>query len=526
MCYAILEFYGVQEIQTVITFAPPENYERKEDDAMPFKFLIFALGLCVFSAFTITLAGNAPESDQQINKRINYLKVKAQISGPSTERSAQQKQKKTPSRMTSCYQAKKYNNRQYQEYHTSSSLGIGPYLNKDAIFDGSKLIINVPTVREDSRLLAQQYQLIQECHELDIPTPDLPRLTLTGKLESQISYGSAYTGGLQKDNIFNGAELDAYVQGNSWVSGYMALDYAPDEHRYGSRLFMNRAFIAIGNLSQFPFYISIGQVYIPFGRYSSLMVTAPVTQALGRTKARTLTFGYYQKMGKNNNVLHTEVYGFQGLSNNNNLARSNQNNEWGTDVGYEFDNGCRLSGEIGAGYISSFVDFQEIQDKMLFNIENIRHHVPALNVYGTLAINPVVFFTEYVGAMRSFDVNDIISISFTNQGARRRRPTAFHTEASYRFRTGSKTSSIGVGYGHTSQALALGLPQDRYSIFYNINIWRDTNLALEYRHDINYRDSAIVSLTGNPMPDAVPVNVVTDFGKIDNVVTAQFDLFF
>lgn len=486
---------------------------------MSFKLLISALGLCVFSAFGITLSGNAPAAvDQQINKRINYLK--AQISEPSTEQRAQKKQKKTPSRMTICYQAKKYNIGQCQEYHASSSLDIGPYLNRDAIFDGSKLIINVPTVREDSRLLVQQYQLIQECHELGIPTPDLPRVTLTGKLEGQTSYRSTYTGGSQNDNIFSGAELDAYVQGNSWVSGYMALDYAPDERRDGSRLFMNRAFIAIGNLSQFPFYISVGQVYTPFGRYSSLMVTAPVTQALGRTKACTLTFGYYQKMGNNNNALHAEVYGFQGLSNNNLARRSNQNNEWGTDIGYEFNSGCRLSGEIGAGYISSLVGSQEIQNMMFLNTEeNLRYHVPALNVYGTLAINPVVFFTEYVGVMRSFNVNDI---SFTtNQGTRRRRPTAFHTEASYRFKTDSKPSSIGISYGHTSQALTLGLPQDRYSIFYNINIWRDTNLSFEYRHDINCRPS------GSTLLDVAPNNVVTtDFGKSNNVVTAQFDLFF
>lgn len=479
------------------------------------KLAISAFGLCVFSAFGATLANDVSAADQQINKQIDCLQAHINELRAEQRKAARQAQKKTPSkgRSAACCRAEECPGGQWQ-YHTS--LGVGPYLNKDAAFDGSELIVNVPTVRGDSRLLLQQYQLMQECHELGIPTPDLPEVTLGGKLEGQTAYGSTYQGSRSADVSFSGAELDTYVQGNSWVSGYMALDYDPDERRDGSRLFMNRAFITIGNLSQFPLYASIGQVYVPFGRYSSLMVTTPVTQALVRTRARTLTLGYQQT---GSSALHTEVYAFQGLTNNL-PSRSNQSNEWGTDIGYEFNNGGLMSGEVGAGYISNLADSQGMQARVFSNTENLRHRVPALNVYGTLAINPVVFLAEYAGAVKSFDVNDI---SFANQGA---RPTAFHTEASYTFKTGSKPSSIGVGYGHTSQALAVGLPQDRYSVFYNVDIWRDTNLALEYRHDVNYPANTIVSTgsSSNPAPSAN--NVMTDFVKSDNVVTVQFDLFF
>lgn len=463
---------------------------------MPFKSLIPVLSLCVSSAFCATLAGNTPAIDQQINKQINYLQT--QINELRAEQGIQKKQKQTPSR---------------RAIYTSP-LSIGPYF-KDAT-GGSKLIINVPTVREDSRLLLRQYQLTEKCHKLGIPAPDLPQVTLTGKLEGQASYMDTYASSRSGNINFGSAELDTYVQSNSWVSGYMALNYTSDENRDDSRLFMNRAFITIGNLSKFPFYTSIGQVYVPFGRYSSLMVTAPVTQVLGRTRARTLTVGYQQT--DNNNGLHAEVYGFQGLTNNN-LSHSNQN--WGIDIGYEFNNRCHLSGEIGTGYISNLANSQGIQATVFLNTENhLRHRVPALNVYSILAINPVVFLAEYVGAIRSFDANDI---SFINQ---RRRPTAFHTEASYTFKTGSKPSSIGVSYGCTSQALALGLPQDCYSIFYNINIWRDTNLALEYRHDVNCAVVNTVPIGYSPTPDVVPANLVTDFKKSDNMITTQFDLFF
>ncbi|WP_157843747.1 LbtU family siderophore porin [Candidatus Coxiella mudrowiae] len=465
---------------------------------MSSKFLVSIVSLCVASALTSSLAA----TNQQINKRIDHLQEQI------NQLRAQQKKSQNKPTHTHHYQEYTCPNGKCV-YHTSR-LGIGPYLNTQESFDGSELIINTPTVREDSRILLNQYQLEQECREMGIPTPPLPRVIFSGKLEGQIAYGSTYAGSRTANIKFSGAELDTYIQGNLWVSGYMALDYDPDELVDGSRVFMNRAFVTIGNLSRFPFYTSIGQVYVAFGRYNSLMISSPVTLGLGRTRARALTVGY--QTGKN--ALHAEVYGYQELTNN--LSHSNQNNQWGTDIGYEFNNGGRVSGEVGASLISNLADSQGMQATVFLHDETLHHTVQAIDFYGSLAIDPVVFIAEYVGALRSFDVADV---SFGNQGAA--RPTAFHAEANYTFHTGSKPSSLGIGYGHTTQALALGLPQNRYSIFYNVSIWRDTNFALEYRHDINYSRNAI-STGINPTPSGI----AADLGKSDNVVTAQFDLYF
>ncbi|WP_304985093.1 CBU_0937 family porin [Coxiella-like endosymbiont] len=465
---------------------------------MSSKFLVSIVSLCVVSALTPSLAA----TKQQINKRIDYLQEQI------NQLRAHQKQAQNKPTHTHHYQEYTCQNGKCV-YHTSR-LGIGPYLNTQEAFDGSELIINTPTIREDARMLINQYQLEQECSEMGIPTPFLPRVTFSGKLEGQVAYGSTYAG-LRTTNInFSGAELDTYIQGNLWVSGCMDLDYDPDELVNRSRVFMNRAFVTIGNLSRFPFYISIGQVYVPFGRYNSLMISSPVTLGLGRTRARALTVGY--QTGKNA-ALHAEVYGYQELTNN--LSHSNQNNRWGTDIGYEFNNGGRVSGEVGASLISNLADSQGMQATVFLHDETLHRTVEAIDFYGNIFIDPAVFIAEYVGALRSFDVADV---SFANQGA---RPTAFHAEANYTFHTGSKPSSLGIGYGHTTQALALGLPQVRYSIFYNVNVWRDTNFALEYRHNINYSRNAISTEI-----NLIPSGMAAYLGKSDNVLTAQFDLFF
>ena len=465
---------------------------------MSSKFLILVISLCVASALTPSFA----TTGQQIKKQIDYLQAKI------NQLRTQQKQEK---KLVHTHHYRKHTcpNDKYV-YHTSY-LGIGPYLSTQEAFDGSELVINIPTVREDARILLRQYQLEQECCKLGIPTPPVPRVTLSGKLEGQVTYESIYTGSRTTNINFSGAELDTYIQGNSWISGYMALDYDPDELLDGSRVFMNRAFVTIGNLTRFPFYSSIGQVYIPFGRYSSLMISPPVTLELGRTRARALTIGYQQT---GNNALHAEVYDYQELTNNN-LSHSNQNNQWGADFGYGFNNGSQVSGEVGVNFISNLVNSQGMQAAVFLHGAILHHTVQAIDFYGSFSIDPMVFVAEYVGALRNFDITDV---SFADQSV---RPTAFHTEISYRFHTGSNPSSIGIGYGHTTQALALDLPQGRYSIFYDVNIWRDTNFAFEYRHDVNYLRNAI-STGINPTSSGI----AADLGKSDNVVTAQFDLYF
>lgn len=466
------------------------------------KFLVSIISFCVTTILNPLFAA----TNQQINKRIEYFQ----------EQINQFKIQKKQS------QNKPTHRHYYQKcicpsgtsiYHISH-LGIGPYLNTQEAFDVSTLIINTPTIRADAWILLNQYQLAKKCSEMGIPTFPLPQITFSGKLEGQVGYKSTYSGSRTVNINFSGAELDTYVQKNLWVSGYISLDYDPNELVNGSDVFINRAFLTIGNLNRFPFYISIGQVYVPFGRYNSLMISSPVTLGLGRTRARAVTVGYQT----NKNTLHAEIYGYQELTNN--LSSSNQNNQWGMDIGYEFNNGGHVSGEVGASLISNLADSEGMQSTVFLHNKILDHNIQAINFYGSFSINTIVFIAEYVGALRSFDISN--DIGFTNQSIIC-RPTAFHTEANYTFHIASKVSSLGFGYDHTVQSLALGLPQKRYSIFYNVNIWRDTNFALEYRHDVNYSRNSTTIRIHSTHPFS---GITDDFSKSNNVVMAQFDLYF
>lgn len=453
-------------------------------------------------------------TDQNVAKRIDYLQneindLKRQL---RKQKNIATKTKPVTDASGHTYDHPIHQCRTGDCSYNPSRVSIGPYLNKDRLFDGSELLINIPSVREDSRLLLQQAILKDECNQLGIPAPQYPRLQFSGRLEGFASFTNPYSGPNVNNINFTGAELDTLIQGTPWVTGYMALEYNPNTVNNASTVFMNRAFITLGNLSQFPVYGTIGQVYVPFGRYSSgLMVTSPTPLSLARVRARSLELGYQQT---GSNAFHAEVFTYQGLTNP--VGSTTTNNQWGADAGYAYKLG-RFSGEVGSSYISNLGDSQGLQATVFNTIGEIQHYnVPAIDGYGSLAIDPFVFIAEYVTALRSFNINDV---NFANHGA---KPSAFHAEGDYTFKTGSKPSSVGIGYDHTAQALEVGLPQEIYELFYNVNIWRDTNLNIEYRHDINYSASAATTGSINP----TPASINSTLGKSDNAISAQFDLYF
>ncbi len=389
-----------------------------------------------------------------------------------------------------------------------SRIQIGPYLNRDRLFDGSELLINVSSMREDARLLLQKYNLEQECNGLGMPLPGYPSLMISGKLEGLFSYNNPYVGKSNTTASFDEAELDLYLQVNKWLSAYAAIEYSPTPAKGDHKVFMNRGFVTLGNLDVTPFYVSAGKMYVPFGRYSSSMVSTPATESLGRILANTVVFGYQQT---GDNALHAEGYIYQGLTH----YRSDKEKshiEFGGDAGYSYKVG-QISGEVGAGAVSNLADSQGMQASIFDNDSTfVYQRVPAVDVYGSIAYKNFNLLTEFITATKKFNHNNL---AYDGRGA---RPSAINTELSYNFKTAGRPSSIAVGYSGSSQAVSLGIPKSSYLVAYNINILRNTNLAIEYRHSNNY---SVAEARGTGL-DSTP----TPFGKSENAISVQFDYFF
>jgi hypothetical protein len=55
------------------------------------------------------------------------------------------------------------------------------------------------------------------------------------------------------------------------------------------RIYLDQGFMTIGNLDKSDWYLSAGQVYIPFGSFNGYMVNSPLNQAAESASGSTMT---------------------------------------------------------------------------------------------------------------------------------------------------------------------------------------------------------------------------------------------
>jgi hypothetical protein len=282
-----------------------------------------------------------------------------------------------------------------------------------------------------------------------------------------------------------------------------------------SNSLVNKAFVTVGNLNLTPWYASLGQLYVPFGRYSSYMVSDPLTKLMARTKARAFVLGYRPQSGTG---VYASSYVFRS-----DTRESAKSADGGVNLGYEFSRG-NVRGNFAVGAIANVADSQGMQgtpapSSIPFSgfgtsstTEQIFKPVPAINLHGSLSIGNYTFLAEYVASTTSFDPR---AMTFNGHAA---RVSSGHAEAAYNFELHGRPGSFAIGYGFTKEALALFLPRDRYMTTLNYSFWKDTLASLEFRHDVNYASSNTASGAMSPRFSALH--------KYVNLGTFQFAVFF
>lgn len=417
-----------------------------------------------------------------------------------------------------------------------SFVSTGPYIGIPLLYSGMNLIINSPNINEDVTLLNMRKAIRERLVAMGRPIEeDHAHLLLSGIVEGQAFYEAPGQGPDTSGLDVSTAELDGYILGPSpWTSALLALAYDNNtgtsegslnnnSRTLNSRVYVNKAFIVIGNFQETNFYGTLGQMYVPFGTYSSNMISSPLTKVLGRTKERALLVGY-QQQGKN--AFYTSAYVFNGDSH---VGSTSRLNNGGINVGYRYAFGGRYSGDIGGGVIVNLADSIGMQDNGFsspyfggfganngFGNEMIAHRVAAADLRGLFSIGESIdLLVEYVGALQSFSENDL---TMNTHGA---KPQALNLEAAYTFPIFTKPSTIAAAYGWSKDALALGLAAQRISLAFNTSIWKDTLQSLELRKDINYAQHDFASGTGYAVTEPI-----RGMGKPDYMVTAQFDIYF
>ena len=285
------------------------------------------------------------------------------------------------------------------------------------------------------------------------------------------------------------AEIDALARISPYAYAFLAIDYdnsVKDPVLNGSgnvvnnsNFYLNRGFFTIGNLDKTPFYLTAGQMYVPFGYYGSYILSNPLTKVLGRTNTRAVELGY----DNNKQGFNASVYVFDGAADANNNNGSTINN-WGANTGYNFKLGEFIL--VNLGFINDISSSQGLQQTgggsgsfqgfaASSATESLQHYVPGLDINGVISRGPLYFLGEGVTATRSYAPADL---QFNGSGA---TPKAMHLEGGYIFKVFDKRSVLALAYDQSWQGLPLGLPKNSYIAAFNISIWKNTVETLEFR---------------------------------------------
>ncbi len=385
-------------------------------------------------------------------------------------------------------------------YPMGVTVSTSPYMGIRTLFDASDVVVNLSTMNEDLRILQQRKKLSETLKTKELPWHLRPFLELSGDVVGDVILGQSYH---RRGSDFNSStdidlldvRLDALASVSQWAYGLISLGFDNsnlDEELAGngrrinnSRIFIQRAFLTIGDLNVSPAYFSIGQMYVPFGRYSSGIISTTPTSKLGKTNTRAALIGAYYE------GLFAQGYGFRGDS----FVHNRGINQWGLNVGYEHQYED-FSYEVGTGYIANIADSSGLQNTFMNpgfagfafsrETERLEHRVPGFDVYGRLGYKCFFFNVEYVTATREFARNDL---AFNFEGA---QPAAFYVDGTVRGQVFERPFGFTVAYGFSTEALGVNIPKQSYIAALSGSIWKNTIEGIEYRHDVDYsnRDSA------------------------------------
>ena len=432
-----------------------------------------------------------------------------------------------------------------------SFVSSGPYIGVPFEFAGGHLIVNTPSVNEDVLLLQVDKNVDTRLAALGRSMGKVlgSHILLSGMVEAQAMTRNGGGSTNSNDIDLTTVNFDAYVMGPStWTSAFIEFSYdnnigtqtgafSSEDRVLNSRVFINKAFIVLGDFTKSPFYSSFGQMYLPFGTYSTTMVSSPLTKILARTLSRAFVIGYKQQ---SENSLLATAYIFKGASHPSSVSHVNNG---GVNLSYAFKKNA-VSGVVGAGVIGNMADSLGMQltgnnttDAVLFGgfggptevvpidgnpqdlqeinsgSEKLVHRVPAYDANIKLSFGQnIQFIGEYITASTDFNPADL---QLNGHGA---RPQAMNVELVYNFGWTVDPTSIGFSYQMSKDALAIGLPAERYSVTINRSFWKNTLQSLEFRHDINYADGDTSGGSGRPGP--------TGNGDGANMITLQFDYYF
>lgn len=323
-------------------------------------------------------------------------------------------------------------------------------------------------------------------------------ISIDGRVEVESSYQKSYNSVSSSNLVLAKALVGFTGKVHEWATTRLSF-----LHEAGNTLKVDETFITLGNLNVFPFYVKVGQMYLPFGKYETLFVSDPVTYNMAHTM-RSLG-----QLGLEAGGAYGSVYAYNGDTQ---TGSRNIIDHYGATLGFakESDN---LSFEVGVDYLSDFGDLSGPSGvmKSVGTTNNWANYsyVNGLVGHTQVKLGPVTFNGEYMTALDEFQFQYLsFGRSTPLQGA---KPKAWYTELGYIMKIGDRDTTVVLSYQATDEALAMGLPKQRYLAGITMEVIDNTSLSLEYKRETKYDEKYGGNYTKKKNADTVTLQLAVYF---------------
>lgn len=275
-------------------------------------------------------------------------------------------------------------------------------------------------------------------------------------------------------------EIGLGVEVNEWVN--LELVYLYEDPTFGEEtsVDLDVGTVTIGNTEKFPFYLTAGKMYVPFGALlthfpDDPLIDQPVTLTFAETSEKAVLVGF-------------EHSGFavSGYTFNGDMDEERSNNSiesFGFDANYTFSQEGLFEIMVGGSYISNLADSDGFEDALNgLGVNEIRDYIDGAAGYLHMDYANFFFDAEYMTALDEFEPNEL-----AEEGGDGAEPSVWNIEVGYNWNWG-KNLEIALKYAGSDEAEALGFPEDRYGINFNQELFEGVTASVGYLHD-EYEDA-------------------------------------
>lgn len=293
-------------------------------------------------------------------------------------------------------------------------------------------------------------------------------VTLSGSIEGDYKLGKDFSGAHTSEFVLDTVELILDVKATDWATGKIVVLYEGADNE-SEDLFIDEAHITLGKTEDFPFFLTGGKIFAPFGDFSTNMIHDPLTQTVGEINEEGAIAGFELK------GLTGTVFAYNGIDQHD--TDNDTINGYGASLAYGYEQD-EVTLNAGIAWVNNIGSSGGISEALVSGSLSDEITGLSLNLGGSYG--PFSLITEYTTALDSFDAAEL------SAGASGAQPGAWNSELAYTTSWLDKETVFALGYQKSWEAVALELPEHRYIASAAMNIFEGTTVTLEYYFDKDY----------------------------------------